>query len=416
MEVEEKMASNPENEIERITNRISYWDFYQNYIRKNKPCILSAMFTATWSCRKDWLTNDGEPNMDYFEDNFGSYKAPVLDCNKQEYSSHEKTEMRVEEYCEYWDERGDKLLYLKDWHLQRHKTGQSFYSVPEYFTSDWLNEYWDETCENDDYRFVYIGVKDTWTPFHADVFRSFSWSANICGLKKWLFYPPGEEEFLRDKFGKLPFSVIEEVDPNLFPNWSKAQNPIVVYQKAGEVIFVPSGWHHQVFNLEDTISINHNWVNACCIGKMYQHMCDELVNVKKEIDDCRTMDGFLTHCQLILKTSSGIDFQDFYKMITHLVEARLSFVNAVINCYRDSEKLNLLSKYYISSTPGQGYSFGENVNFHEQMKYIHFDLTHLKCVIKLLMKHEDFDEILPDTIEKGINLIQTIDDILVKEK
>lgn len=30
------------------------------------------------------------------------------------------------------------------------------------------------------------------TPFHADVFRSFSWSANICGRKKWIFYPPGE--------------------------------------------------------------------------------------------------------------------------------------------------------------------------------------------------------------------------------
>ena len=29
------------------------------------------------------------------------------------------------------------------------------------------------------------------TGFHADVFRSYSWSANICGEKKWIIFPPG---------------------------------------------------------------------------------------------------------------------------------------------------------------------------------------------------------------------------------
>lgn len=33
-------------------------------------------------------------------------------------------------------------------------------------------------------------------------------------------------------------------------------------QEQDEIIFVPSGWYHQVHNLEDTISINHNWFNA----------------------------------------------------------------------------------------------------------------------------------------------------------
>ena len=28
-------------------------------------------------------------------------------------------------------------------------------------------------------------------------------------------------------------------------------------QGTGEAIFVPSGWHHTVQNLEDTLSINH---------------------------------------------------------------------------------------------------------------------------------------------------------------
>ena len=29
------------------------------------------------------------------------------------------------------------------------------------------------------------------TPFHADVLRSYSWSANVCGRKKWIIYPRG---------------------------------------------------------------------------------------------------------------------------------------------------------------------------------------------------------------------------------
>lgn len=38
------------------------------------------------------------------------------------------------------------------------------YTTPVYFTSDWLNEYWD-TLEVDDYRFVYMGPKGSWYDF-----------------------------------------------------------------------------------------------------------------------------------------------------------------------------------------------------------------------------------------------------------
>ena len=34
--------------------------------------------------------------------------------------------------------------------------------------------------------------------------------------------------------------------------------PLCVVQRAGELLFVPSGWYHEVENLEDCISINHN--------------------------------------------------------------------------------------------------------------------------------------------------------------
>lgn len=164
------------------------------------------------------------------------------------------------------------------------------YTTPVFFTSDWLNEYWD-TLEVDDYRFVYMGPKGSWsengvnsaefklylqvilvffshstmlfcavarTPFHADVFRSYSWSANICGRKKWLLYPPGQEEFLRDTHGNLPYDVTssELQDRGLFPHSEEACQPLEIIQEAGEIIFVPSGWHHQVYNLVKTANLS----------------------------------------------------------------------------------------------------------------------------------------------------------------
>ena len=85
----------------------------------------------------------------------------------------------------------DDCRYLKDWNSQ-----YNAYTTPSYFCSDWLNEWWELKTDSEyrnDYRFVYIGPKNSWTPFHADVFGSFSWSANIVGKKRWIFFPPGEE-------------------------------------------------------------------------------------------------------------------------------------------------------------------------------------------------------------------------------
>ena len=136
------------------------------------------------------------------------------------------------------------------------------------------------------------------TPFHADVFRSYSWSTNVCGCKEWLLFPPGQEDYLRDRLGNLPFDVTgtDLEDKTRYPNASKVCEPIRVIQNAGETIFIPrlecihfpcsmmlqfccynnSGWYHQVKNLEDTISINHNWTNTFGILFVWRHLQNEL--------------------------------------------------------------------------------------------------------------------------------------------
>uniref|UniRef100_A0A8C0UIC4 Jumonji domain-containing protein 4 n=1 Tax=Cyanistes caeruleus TaxID=156563 RepID=A0A8C0UIC4_CYACU len=131
------------------------------------------------------------------------------------------------------------------------------------------------------------------TPFHADVFRSYSWSANVCGRKRWLLYPPGEERFLTDTHGNLPFDLTapEFRDPRIYPRSGLARAPLEIIQEAGEIVFVPSGWHHQVHNLEDTISINHNWLNGCSVGRMWRFLREELGAVSRELSRWHGPDG-----------------------------------------------------------------------------------------------------------------------------
>lgn len=159
------------------------------------------------------------------------------------------------------------------------------------------------------------------TPFHSDVFGSFSWSTNITGTKRWIFLPPGEETKLADRLGNLPFSIDASASLDGVQHFTIVQSP-------GETIFVPSGWYHQVHNEADTISVNHNWFNACnvaAIWRLLQEMCSK---VRREIDDCRDMDDFEGHCQLMLKAAHGIDYAGFFALLANVAKRRLEGLEA----------------------------------------------------------------------------------------
>jgi hypothetical protein len=149
------------------------------------------------------------------------------------------------------------------------------------------------------------------------VFGSFSWSANIFGRKHWLILPPGEETKLKDKLGNLPFSITTEI---LQQNNVKHFNLI---QESGETLFVPSKWFHQVHNLDDSVSVNHNWFNACNIEIIVDNLFNHFKDVEKEISDCKEMENFDDHCQLMLKSSFGMNFQDLVDILKHISDKRI---------------------------------------------------------------------------------------------
>lgn len=64
---------------------------------------------------------------------------------------------------------------------------------------------------------------------------------------------------------------------------------LVVDQAEGETIFVPSGYYHQVINLTDCISINHNWANSTNIVSMYKAMCNHAEDVEVALSDVKEL-------------------------------------------------------------------------------------------------------------------------------
>lgn len=99
-----------------------------------------------------------------------------------------------------------------------------------------------------------------------------------------------------------------------------------VIQNCNETLFVPSRWYHQVHNIDDSVSVNHNWFNGCNIKLISETLVGHFDDVEREIFDCRDMENFYDHCQLMLKTSFGMNFQDFFDIISHIACKRIDSV------------------------------------------------------------------------------------------
>lgn len=323
-----------------LSTDISYREFYLQFALSNTPCIFSPQHTSDWKSRHEWVDSSGRPKLEFLKSSFGSATVPVSDCSVKQYDSPSCCEMSFLEYVDYWQKLIDSghdycanpCLYLKDWHFTRDFPTYGPYTTPKYFSSDWLNEYWDlRTDVKDDFRFVYMGPKGSWTPLHTDVFKSYSWSANICGRKLWYLFPPRESQVNKGKKNKLPCDVntlLEESVkdaaevPNLLKEGKNAPY-LKVIQNPGEIIFVPSNWYHQVHNLDDTISINHNFLNACNVKTVMINLMAALIDVQEEIVAFQDTDGFQEHCQAMLRAHFGMNVADFCAMLEAILRRRI---------------------------------------------------------------------------------------------
>ncbi|KAK6924811.1 Cupin-like domain 8 [Dillenia turbinata] len=344
-------------QIEKIDGReLTYTDFVKNYFEKNEPVVLKGLMDD-WRACKDWVFDNGKPNLLLFKNNFGKSQVQVADCSCREFTDQKRVEMSVSEFVDQWLKisskescsgsgqvnNGPAVLYLKDWHFVKEYPEYTAYETPQFFLDDWLNFYLDNYSMhrdpdphkeiNDiccsDYRFAYMGAKGTWTPFHADVFRSYSWSANVCGKKYWLFLSPSQCHLAFDRHMKSSvYDVFDDIDQKKFPGFEKAIW-LECTQEQNEIVFVPSGWYHQVHNLEDTISINHNWFNGFNLSWVWDLLLRDYHEAREYIEDIKDIcDDFEGLCQRNLAVNTGMNFYDFFIFMVHF-----SLANVVLLDY-----------------------------------------------------------------------------------
>ncbi|KAL3512790.1 hypothetical protein ACH5RR_025507 [Cinchona calisaya] len=348
-----------EKKVEKINGKeLNYNQFVTKYLVQNQPVILTGLM-EDWRACKDWVLENGKPNLQFFSTHFGKSKVQVADCGIREFTDQKRLEMLVSEFIEKWvelcspreslDEEfdGKSLLYLKDWHFVKEYPEYHAYETPLLFRDDWLNLYLDkyhmhtdpdsyqETNEIScsDYRFVYMGPKGTWTPLHADVFRSYSWSANVCGKKQWFFLSPSQHHLVFDRhMTNSVYNIFEDVSETKFPGFKEALWWECT-QEQDDIIFVPSGWYHQVHNVEDTISINHNWFNAYNVSWVWDLLLKDYKEARNLIEDIKEIcDDFEGLCQRNLAANTGMNFRDFLFFMVRFAFANLLQLHHLARC------------------------------------------------------------------------------------
>merc|ERR1712000_424808 len=91
------------------------------------------------------------------------------------------------------------------------------------------------------------------------------------------------------------------------------ENFLKLIQNQGQAVFVPSKYYHQVKNIKNTCSINHNWINGTNLKFVSEHLEEEMIKIKKSISHLEDgMEDFYEHIQKLLKIIVGMDLKDFY--------------------------------------------------------------------------------------------------------
>jgi hypothetical protein len=333
---------------------LSYADFYRRYLRPNEPVLLRGACSSWPAMHTMRSASDGGLDVDYLSRVYGGATVPVVvtarrasgsDAAGDSYGGGERHQQSLAAFLASLPASADPAAtttsYAKDFHFHRAFPGQPDYAVPLAVADDWLNWWYDATADPDDYRFLYLGPSGSATPLHHDVLYSASWSANVTGWKLWVLLPPDEAaRTLYDGRGNLTAQTLlsaperAAVDELLFAGGSLAaaatgasppsppplppaadsgaERRRLCLQGPGDLMFVPSGWHHHVVNVgtAPVLSINHNWFSGPCLPHVAAFLLRELRAVRAAIADERAGMGdadWHAHCQLLLRANCGFN-------------------------------------------------------------------------------------------------------------
>jgi ribosomal protein L16 Arg81 hydroxylase len=230
--------------IER-RNKITKEEFLEKYYAINTPLILTDMM-SDWQAMKQW-------SPEFIKSKYGNAEVEVqvdrnADSNYEINTQKHKKTVLFNEYIDRVVESGatnDYYMVANNQTLEREEFKSLLDDIvmPEFLNSQ-------DTKQK---VFFWFGPSGTITPLHHDPMNLIM--AHIYGRKRWRLIDPKYTPLLYNHIGVFSKVDLEKPDYDRYPLFKEV--PIIeTVLEAGEIIFVPVGWWHQVKGLDISIALS----------------------------------------------------------------------------------------------------------------------------------------------------------------
>ncbi|KDN49359.1 hypothetical protein RSAG8_02061, partial [Rhizoctonia solani AG-8 WAC10335] len=225
-----------------------------------------------------------------------SFRAEAFDCTLQTYCA----------YAENCPE-DDAPLYLFDSRFVEKTDMGADYTPPSFLSEDLFQLMGDK---RPDYRWLIVGPEKSGSTFHKDPNATSAWNAVITGSKGWVMFPPdvcppGVYVSPDEAEVTSPLSLAEWFMSYFDAAWSEygrgTGNMRVGVCRAGEIVYVPSGWWHLVVNLEPSVAVTQNFASEHELTNVLRFMRDKPDQTSGWSEDIACGDLYETFCAVLRK-------------------------------------------------------------------------------------------------------------------
>ena len=251
---------------------------------RNSTPIIATETLKSWRASTLW-------SFDYLKQNYGSDVVTLSDGSFRALARMPLARcidlilgMDLGETYKY----GDATPYIQDWVvLDLHPELYDAIEVPEWF-NNWERSFRTRLQPRKPYHDIVVlaGPAGATTYVHRDRHHTHAWLAQIVGRKKWtIFRHPDQYALLNNRKAALGAPAFVEASRirirMKFPGFRQA-SPIEFVLEPGELVFVPSGWIHQVTSLDPSLSVSGNYVDGSNIAVFLRDACAETLETFRQ--------------------------------------------------------------------------------------------------------------------------------------
>jgi len=295
--------------------------FLSKYEQPNIPVIIEDA-TKSWPALHKWTSDDyliQKTTGSSYRATSGSAPYPAQFTMKSYFQYCNSTAARLDEAPLY--------LFDRSFAQQTPDLHQDYFSALQqscpYLSSTHSSHGHDlfrllgDDDRRPDYKWIIVGPQRSGSNFHIDPNATHAWNAPIRGRKFWILYPPGVTPpgVIPSVSGDevtMPISVGEwflsfwshHVRQRFHPD--KSKRPLECIVSPGELIFVPHGWWHLVYNLDEGISIalTHNYVSSTNLSTVLRFLSRK----PTQISGCRDRSSAIPPNRLYEEFSNALKF------------------------------------------------------------------------------------------------------------